>query len=106
LLHGYLESLEIWDGFAEKLSENFRVICPDLPGHGKSGILGDSHSMELLSDSVIAVLDHCQVTRCFITGHSMGGYTGLAMLEKHAGRLTGSVSVSFPSFPGYKTGYE
>ena len=40
LLHGYLESLEIWNCIAEELHEDFRVICPDLPGHGKSGILG------------------------------------------------------------------
>lgn len=102
LLHGYLESLDIWDGFAEKLSESFRVICPDLPGHGKSGILGDSHSMESLADSVIAVLDHCQVAKCFIAGHSMGGYTGLAMLEKHAGRLTGLCLFHSHPFPDTK----
>ena len=38
LIHGYLESLEIWNGFAEKLAKNYRVISVDLPGHGQSGI--------------------------------------------------------------------
>lgn len=89
LLHGYLESLEIWNGFAGVLSEKFRVIRPDLPGHGKSGILGDIHSMEKLADAVIAVLDHCRIAKCFIIGHSMGGYCGLAMLKLYPERLNG-----------------
>jgi pimeloyl-ACP methyl ester carboxylesterase len=102
LLHGYLESLEIWDGFAEKLSENFRVICPDLPGHGKSGILDESHSMELLANSVIALLDHCRIDKCFIAGHSMGGYAGLALLEKQSGRLNGICLLHSHPFPDTK----
>jgi pimeloyl-ACP methyl ester carboxylesterase len=89
LLHGYLESLEIWDGFSQRLAENFRVICCDLPGHGKSGILGNTHTMEQLASSVIAVLDHCGINRCMLAGHSMGGYAGLALLELYPERLGG-----------------
>ena len=40
LLHGYLESSEVWHGFAQKLSEQFRVISIDLPGHGLSDSYG------------------------------------------------------------------
>lgn len=89
LLHGYLESLEIWDGFRERLEKHFRVICPDLPGHGKSGVTGEVHEMELLAESVAAVLDHCEADKCFIVGHSMGGYGGLAFLELYPDRLAG-----------------
>ncbi len=89
LLHGYLESLEIWDGFRERLENDFRVICPDLPGHGKSGVTGDVHEMELLAEGVAAVLDHCKADKCFIVGHSMGGYGALAFLELYPDRLAG-----------------
>jgi pimeloyl-ACP methyl ester carboxylesterase len=34
LLHGYLESIDIWGQFSVNLSENFRVIAIDIPGHG------------------------------------------------------------------------
>ena len=40
LLHGYLESSEVWNGFAEKLALSFRVIKVDLPGCGLSDIYG------------------------------------------------------------------
>ena len=36
LLHGYLESLDIWGSFADHLAEHYRVIAVDLPGHGES----------------------------------------------------------------------
>ncbi|MEZ5197434.1 MAG: hypothetical protein R2764_13875 [Bacteroidales bacterium] len=37
LLHGFLESLKIWDDFADILSNDFKTIVIDLPGHGKTG---------------------------------------------------------------------
>ena len=99
LLHGYLESLEIWNGFAGILEERFRIICPDLPGHGESGIMGEVHSMEKLAESVLAVLDHCGIDKCFIAGHSMGGYSGLAFLELYPERLHGICLLHSHPFP-------
>ena len=34
LLHGYLESLDVWDRFTELLAPQVRVVAADLPGHG------------------------------------------------------------------------
>ncbi len=102
LLHGYLESLEIWNGFNDILAEEFRVISPDLPGHGRSGILGEVHPMEKLAEAVIAVLDHCQIEKCFVAGHSMGGYTALAMLENYPDRLEGLCLFHSHPFPDTK----
>jgi len=46
LLHGYLESIEIWKDFSESLTEHFRVIRLDLPGHGMSELLEEVQTME------------------------------------------------------------
>lgn len=81
LLHGFLGSREIWTEFSKTLSKRFRVIAIDLPGHGKTPSIGYYHSMELLAQSVKAVLDHVGVRRYVIAGHSMGGYTSLAFAE-------------------------
>jgi pimeloyl-ACP methyl ester carboxylesterase len=78
LLHGYLESLEIWEGFADKLAEDYRVICVDLPGHGHSGIYSTTDSMDIMADAVKHVLDVLGIGRSVIIGHSMGGYAALA----------------------------
>ena len=50
LLHGYLESSDIWDSFAARLAQNFRVIAVDLPGHGESSVLGACQTMELMAE--------------------------------------------------------
>jgi len=77
LLHGFLESKEMWNGFVEGLSNEFRVICIDLPGHGKSPVYKGSLTMEIMARWVKAVLDQLQVKRCIMIGHSMGGYVTL-----------------------------
>lgn len=83
LLHGFLESLEIWDSYASALSRDFTVVRIDLPGHGKSDICTEVHTMELMAESVKAVLEHLGVKNFVLAGHSMGGYVSLAFTEKY-----------------------
>ena len=89
LLHGFLGSHEIWSEFIKKLSKKFRVIAIDLPGHGKTPSIGYYHSMELLAQSVKAVLDKVGVRRYVIAGHSMGGYASLAFAELFPENVSG-----------------
>jgi pimeloyl-ACP methyl ester carboxylesterase len=89
LLHGYLESSEIWNGVAKKLSIKFRVISIDLPGHGLSKVYGDCHTMEFLASTVKGLLDCLQIKRVFLIGHSLGGYVALAFLELYPDMLGG-----------------
>ena len=89
LLHGFLGSHEIWSEFSRKLSKRYRVIAIDLPGHGKTPSIGYYHSMELLAQSVKAVLDKIGVRRYVIAGHSMGGYATLAFAELFPENVSG-----------------
>lgn len=82
LLHGYLESIEVWDHFGGILGKTFRVIAIDLPGHG----LSDWGSREVITVDYMAqivagVLHKAGVTKCCIIGHSMGGYVAAAIAE-------------------------
>ena len=77
LLHGYLESIAVWGSFSEKLAENFQVISIDLLGHGKTGILGNTHTMKQMAQAVNHVLNHLQLSNIHLLGHSMGGYVSL-----------------------------
>ena len=81
LLHGYLESLEIWNGFAEDLAKNYLVIAIDLPGHGQTGIVSDDLTVEQMAECVKAVLFHLSIENAVIIGHSMGGYATLAFAK-------------------------
>jgi pimeloyl-ACP methyl ester carboxylesterase len=89
LLHGYLESSEVWNGFAESLSSRFRVINIDLPGHGSSSVYGEVHSMEFMAEAIKVLLDSVTDDKVFMTGHSLGGYVALAFLELYPGKMEG-----------------
>ncbi len=88
-LHGYLETGEIWEPFAEQFLDRFRVLIMDLPGHGKSGTWSKIHSMEELAGSLYAVLEAEKIEKIFLIGHSMGGYVTMAFADKYPERLMG-----------------
>ncbi len=94
LLHGYLESLLVWEEFVSRLFKQVRVITLDLPGHGISEVRGEMHSMEYLADTVKGALDTLGIERCTLVGHSMGGYVALAFCERHPERLEGLILLS------------
>ena len=81
LLHGFLGSKEIFKKIENKLSNRFKLVLVDLPGHGKSSCLGYVHTMEMMAQCVKAVLDNLQLRRYVLMGHSMGGYISLAFAE-------------------------
>jgi pimeloyl-ACP methyl ester carboxylesterase len=89
LLHGYLETSEIWESFAGKLSKEFRVIIPDIPGHGKSDIFGEVTSMELIAKIIKELLAGIGIKKVFLAGHSLGGYAALAFAEMFPDSLSG-----------------
>ena len=94
LLHGYLESMLVWDEFVALLKESVRVVTIDLPGHGVSMVTGEVHTMEYLAECVALAMEALGIERYSVVGHSMGGYVALAMVEKYASRLESIVLLS------------
>ena len=91
LLHGFLESSKIWEPFIPKLAVKRQVVCIDLPGHGRSGLISEVHTMELIADVVKAVMDHLEIKGATLLGHSMGGYVILAFCEKYPQNTAGII---------------
>jgi pimeloyl-ACP methyl ester carboxylesterase len=106
LLHGFLESIEIWDGFATQLEKDFSVLMIDLPGHGRSGVVDEIHSMELMSDCVKAVIDHLGIPKFVICGHSMGGYVSLQIATIYPEHVKGVVLFHSHAAPDDETARE
>lgn len=94
LLHGYLESLLVWEEFVPYLYKEVRVVTLDLPGHGISVVTGEVHTMDYLADTVAEALRALGIGRCTLVGHSMGGYVALAVCERHPELLEGLVLLS------------
>jgi len=81
LIHGFPFNHTMWRGQAEALGENYRVITPDLRGHGGTGlgVGATASSMEEMATDVAALLDELNVSeRVILGGLSMGGYVTLA----------------------------
>ncbi|MDZ7743390.1 MAG: alpha/beta fold hydrolase [Bacteroidota bacterium] len=89
LLHGFLESLQIWDSFRQPLENDFTVICIDLPGFGKSDVFSENHNMDFMAEVVYAVLQENKIDQCVMAGHSMGGYVSLAFARNYPAMLKG-----------------
>ncbi|GAB2474931.1 alpha/beta fold hydrolase [Algoriphagus taiwanensis] len=81
LIHGFCESGNMWIPFAEALSSDFRVICPDLPGFGDSPIERDRITLEEVAVQLEEWMDEQKVQNPIVIGHSLGGYVALALLE-------------------------
>lgn len=89
-LHGFLENHKIWEYYKNELSDNYHVVCIDLPGHGNSANLtNEVNRMEDISDRVNEVLDFLNVKHAIIIGHSMGGYVSLAFADKYKTKVNG-----------------
>lgn len=89
LIHGFPESLEIWNEFSQALAKHFRIIAIDLPGFGETAHLGYAHSMELMAECVKSVMDDIGYRRHVLVGHSMGGYVALAFADLFPKNVSG-----------------
>ena len=73
LVHGWTCDETSWDAQVPALSQKYRVIRLDLPGHGKSDPPKDGKfSMALFARAVEAVRADAKVDRAVLVGHSMG----------------------------------
>ncbi len=87
LIHGFCEISEMWRDFADTLSSDFRVICPDLPGFAKSPISSDQTTLEEIAVQLEEWMGENQISDPIVIGHSLGGYVTLALLELMGNRL-------------------
>ena len=96
LIHGYSASVRTnWEapGWLEALAPHYRLIVPDLRGHGSSEKprRSQAYSLALLAQDVLACMDAEGVARARVFGYSMGGMVALELLLNHADRVRAAV---------------
>lgn len=87
LLHGFLENGKMWKAFSKELSRNYRLIIPDLYGHGSTRSISDEHTMEMQAEGVLEILNDLNISSASFIGHSMGGYISLAIARDFPERV-------------------
>lgn len=85
LLHGFTGAAASWDEHLDALAAQFRVIAPDLPGHGRTPATADATAMtvEATADALAALLDRLGAAPAHALGYSMGARVALRLAVAH-----------------------
>jgi pimeloyl-ACP methyl ester carboxylesterase len=89
LIHGFPLDSSSWNEIIPLLENDFDLIVPDLRGFGQSSTLESPYLISDMADDLAGLLDHLNVEKAVIAGHSMGGYVALAFAKKHPNRVNG-----------------
>lgn len=87
LLHAFPASREMWRPVAEMLAERFRLIMPDLRGHGESELGSGVATMEKHAEDLRMVCADADVDKAVFAGVSIGGYILFEFWRRHRERV-------------------
>lgn len=78
-LHGFIGNSNEFEQAIKLLSDEFSYLTLDLPGHGKTHVLGgdEYYTMANTAQALISLLDELNIAKCFLIGYSMGGRLAL-----------------------------
>lgn len=89
LIHGAAWTRNMWMPQIEALSDEFRVIAVDLPGHGT--LREQPFRLEAAVQAVIESIRHQTSDRALVVGLSLGGYVAIACAHDHPQYIGGLV---------------
>jgi 3-oxoadipate enol-lactonase len=89
LLHPFPANHKFWLPVAQALAGRYRVILPDLRGHGDSGVGEGPATMDKHASDIGRVMDDADIGRAPMVGVSIGGYALFEFWRRHRGRVAG-----------------
>jgi pimeloyl-ACP methyl ester carboxylesterase len=94
LLHGIGSTHDDFTALRPQLDADYRVLAPDLPGHGRSPALRGRPTIVAITDAIVADLDELGVGRVHGLGNSIGARIALELAARDR---AGSVAAISPS---------
>ena len=83
LIHGMAGSSETWRAVIPQLSRKYRVVAPDLLGHGQSAKPRGDYSLGAFAVWLRDLLDELGISRATIVGQSLGGGVAMQFVYQH-----------------------
>ena len=90
-VHGWTCDSNDFLGQLAFFRSRYRVIAPDLRGHGRSSVLADGYEARRFARDLIELLDMLGIDACYAIGHSLGGLVVSAMAVEYPDRVRGVV---------------
>jgi pimeloyl-ACP methyl ester carboxylesterase len=92
LLHGWIASGGLnWFTSFDPLAQRYRIIAPDLRGHGRGIRSRRRFRLADCADDVAALLDHLGAEPAIVVGYSMGGPVAQLLWRRHPDQVAGLV---------------
>ncbi len=83
LIHGMAGSSQAWREIVPLLAKKYRVIAPDLLGHGQSSKPRTDYSLGAFAVGLRDLLDELGVGSATVVGQSLGGGIAMQFLYQH-----------------------
>jgi pimeloyl-ACP methyl ester carboxylesterase len=88
LIHGFPLDRSMWSHQRASVGAIYRVITPDLRGHGTTAAPDEGYDIDTLADDVLETLDALQLTGPVVLGGlSLGGYVALSIAARFPERI-------------------
>lgn len=109
LVHGWCMSSAVWkyqfDDPAGLISGSFRLVAPDIRGHGRSQEIESCMTFDRFSDDLYDLFERLDLSNALLVGWSMGGQivlqTSVRLQEKLAGMFLVSTTPRFAASDGF-----
>jgi pimeloyl-ACP methyl ester carboxylesterase len=99
-LHGAMGTSQVWTPYVPILSNDFKIILPDLRGHGKTENPSKKIDLYSMADDIAALIDALKLDKPFLCGWSTGGDIGLDIAMRYPGYVSklivGGVTLRVP----------
>jgi pimeloyl-ACP methyl ester carboxylesterase len=94
LVHGWPQHWYVWRHVIPPLAESYRVICPDLRGHGWTDAPSDGYEKETLAGDVLNLIDALGLEKVRLVGHDWGGMAAFLLALRAPERLERMVTMN------------
>lgn len=93
-LHSFGHNKNLWYPQLTHFAElGYRVIAPDMPGHGESSFDPENHTVDLIGQAYAEFLDQLGIDKAVVAGISIGGYIALRMWARRPDLLSALIMI-------------